>query len=66
MQRIKAMKKVKITQVRSGIGRPERQKRTLQALGLRRIRHSVEHDATPQILGMVEKVRHLVTFEEVV
>ncbi|MEI6885205.1 MAG: 50S ribosomal protein L30 [Bacteroidota bacterium] len=60
------MKKVKITQVRSGIGRPERQKRTLQALGLRRIRHSVEHEATPQILGMLEKVRHLVTFEEVV
>ena len=60
------MKKVKITQVRSGIWRPERQKRTLQALGLRRIRHSVEHEATPQILGMLEKVRHLVTFEEVV
>jgi large subunit ribosomal protein L30 len=59
------MKKIKITQVRSGIGHPERQKKTLQALGLRRIRHSVEHDATPQILGMVEKVRHLVVFEEV-
>ena len=56
---------IKITQVRSGIGHPERQKKTLQALGLRRIRHSVEHDATPQILGMVEKVRHLVVFEEV-
>jgi len=59
------MKKIKITQVRSGIGRPERQKLTLQALGLRRIRHSVEHNATPQILGMVEKVKHLVKFEEV-
>ena len=59
------MKKIKITQVRSGIGHPERQKKTLQALGLRRIRHSVEHDATPQILGMVEKVKHLVKFEEV-
>ena len=59
------MKKIKITQVRSGIGHTERQKKTLQALGLRRIRHSVEHDATPQILGMVEKVRHLVKFEEV-
>ena len=59
------MKKIKITQVRSGIGHTERQKKTLQALGLRRIRHSVEHDATPQILGMVEKVRHLVVFEEV-
>jgi large subunit ribosomal protein L30 len=59
------MKKIKITQVRSGIGHPERQKKTLEALGLKRIRHSVEHNATPQILGMVEKVRHLVTFEEV-
>jgi large subunit ribosomal protein L30 len=59
------MKKVKITQVRSGIGHPERQKRTLEALGLKRIRHTVEHDATPQIMGMIEKVRHLVKFEEV-
>jgi len=59
------MKKIKITQVRSGIGHPERQKRTLEALGLKRIRHTVEHIATPQILGMVEKVKHLVKFEEV-
>ena len=65
MQSITAMKKIKITQVRSGIGHPKRQKRTLEALGLKRIRHSVEHEATPQILGMVEKVRHLVKFEEV-
>jgi large subunit ribosomal protein L30 len=59
------MKKVKITQVRSGIGHPLRQKRTLEALGLKRIRHTVEHEATPQIMGMVEKVKHLVKFEEV-
>ncbi|MEI7492927.1 MAG: 50S ribosomal protein L30 [Bacteroidota bacterium] len=59
------MKKIKITQVRSGIGHTLRQKRTLEALGLKRIRHSVEHEATPQILGMVEKVKHLVKFEEV-
>lgn len=59
------MKKIKITQIRSGIGMPERQKRTLEALGLRRIRHTVEHEATPQILGMVTKVRHLVTCEEI-
>lgn len=58
------MAKIKITQVRSKIGRPERQKKTLEALGLRRIRHTVEHEATPQILGMVNKVRHLVTVEE--
>jgi large subunit ribosomal protein L30 len=59
------MKKIKITQVRSGIGRPLRQKRTLQALGLRKMHHSVEHVATPQILGMVAKVQHLVTTEEI-
>jgi large subunit ribosomal protein L30 len=59
------MEKIKITQIRSGIGRPARQKRTLQALGLKRIRHTVEHEATPQIMGMVNKVLHLVTFEKV-
>lgn len=59
------MGKIKITQVRSGIGRPLRQKRTLEALGLKKIRHAVEHEATPQILGMVNKVKHLVTVEEV-
>jgi large subunit ribosomal protein L30 len=59
------MKKVKITQIRSGIGQPLRQKRTLEALGLKRIRHTVEHDATPQILGMISKVQHLVTCEEI-
>lgn len=59
------MKKVRITQVRSGIGRPLRQKRTLEALGLKRIRHTVEHEATPQIMGMVLKVNHLVIVEEV-
>ncbi|HNX86117.1 MAG TPA: 50S ribosomal protein L30 [Bacteroidales bacterium] len=58
------MKKIKITQVRSGIGRPVRQKRTLEALGLKRISHTVEHEATPQIMGMVHKVIHLVKVEE--
>jgi len=58
------MKKIKITQVRSGIGRPLRQKRTLQALGIKKMHHSVEHEATPQILGMVVKVQHLVKVEE--
>jgi large subunit ribosomal protein L30 len=59
------MEKIRITQVRSGIGRTLRQKRTLEALGLKRIRHTVEHTATPQILGMVNKVQHLVVTEEV-
>ena len=58
------MKKIRITQVRSGIGRPLRQKRTLQALGIRRMHHTVEKKATPQILGMVAKINHLVTVEE--
>jgi large subunit ribosomal protein L30 len=61
----KETKNLKITQVRSIINRPENQKRTIKALGLRRIRHSVVHNATPQILGMVQKVRHLVNVEEV-
>jgi large subunit ribosomal protein L30 len=59
------MKKIKITQVRSIIDRPERQKRTMEALGLRKLNAVVEKEATPQILGMVEKVTHLVKVEEV-
>ena len=59
------MAKIKITQTKSGIDRPERQKRTLIALGLRKMHATVEVEATPQILGMVEKVHHLVKVEEV-
>ena len=58
-------KKIKIKQVRSIIGRPERQKRTMAALGLRKINHEREMVATPQVLGMVEKVKHLITIEEI-
>jgi large subunit ribosomal protein L30 len=58
------MGKVKITQVKSVIGRTQRQKRTVEALGLRRINHTVEHEATPQIMGMVNKVAHIVSVEE--
>ncbi|HNW76005.1 MAG TPA: 50S ribosomal protein L30 [Bacteroidales bacterium] len=58
------MNKIKITQIRSGIGMPLRQKRTLEALGIKRMHHTVEHEATPQILGMVNKVKHLVVTEE--
>ena len=56
---------LKITQVRSVIGYKKDQKRTIEALGLRRIRHTVVHKDTPQIRGMVQKVVHLVTVEEV-
>jgi large subunit ribosomal protein L30 len=58
------MKKIRITQVKSGIDRPKRQKLTLEALGIRKMHQTVEHDATPQILGMVNKVKHLVKTEE--
>ncbi len=54
------MATIKIQQVRSKIKCPQDQKLTLEALGLRRINAVVEHEATPQILGMVAKVRHLV------
>ena len=59
------MKKIKITQVKSVIDRSERQKRTVEALGLRKINSSVEVVATPQILGMVRKVNHLIKVEEI-
>lgn len=59
------MKKIKVTQVRSKIRRPKNQKLTLEALGLKRIDHSVEHNATPAILGMVKTVNHLVSVEEI-
>ena len=59
------MAKIRITQVRSKNGKPERQKRTLEALGIRKLNHNVEHEATPQILGMVVKVRHLVKVENI-
>ncbi len=60
-----AEKKLRIKQVRSIIGRPARQKRTMAALGLRRINHTREVVANPQILGMIDKVKHLITVEEI-
>ena len=59
------MAKIKVTQIKSGIDRPERQKRTLAALGLRKLNATVEVEVTPQIQGMVDKVAHLVKVEEV-
>lgn len=58
------MKKIKITQVKSGIDRSQRQKLTLQALGLNKVNATKEVEATPQILGMVKKVQHLIKVEE--
>ncbi len=59
------MKKLKITQIRSIIDRPERQKRTIKALGLGRPNYSKIHNDTPQIRGMIRKVSHLVKVEEI-
>ena len=58
------MAKIKVKKVKSAINRTQRQKRTLAALGLKKIGQVVEHDATPNILGMVAKVSHLVSVEE--
>lgn len=59
------MSKIKITQIKSGIDRPESQKRTLKALGLRKLNQTIEKELTPQIQGMVNKVAHLLKVEEV-
>ena len=59
------MKKIKITLVKSPIDRPERQKLTLQASGLNKLNASKEVEATPQILGMVRKVEHMISVEEI-
>jgi large subunit ribosomal protein L30 len=61
----KHMEKLKITAVKSVIDRSQRQKDTVRALGLRKMNHSVEVEATPQILGMIEKVKHLLKVEKV-
>mgnify|MGYP002786799595 FL=1 len=58
------MAKVRITQTRSTIKRPETQLKTIQSLGLGKVHHSVEVEYTPQIKGMVEKIKHLVTVTE--
>ena len=55
---------IKIKQIKSRIGRPKDQKRTLDALGLRKMNAIVTHEATPQILGMVRKIKHLITVVE--
>ena len=58
------MKKIRITQVKSAIDRPERQKLTLKALGLNKLHNTKEVEATPQIMGMLRKVTHLVKVED--
>jgi large subunit ribosomal protein L30 len=58
------MTKIKVTKVKSAINRPKTQKLTLESLGLRKIGQTVVHDNTPSIIGMVNKVKHLVSVEE--
>lgn len=65
MAKITKEKQLKITQVRSIIGQKGTHKKTIEALGLKRIRHEVIQKDTPQIRGMVFKVKHLVSVEEI-
>jgi large subunit ribosomal protein L30 len=57
------MAKVRITQIKSTIDRPENQKRTVRALGFTKLNQTIEKEATPQILGMIKKVAHLIKVE---
>lgn len=57
------MAKVRVTKIKSAIGRPKRQKATLEALGLRKMNSTNEVEATPQVLGMINKVKHLLKVE---
>ena len=59
------MGRLRITWTKSAIGYEKRQKRTIRALGLRRLHQTVEHDDSPTIRGMAHKVRHLIAIEEV-
>ncbi len=59
------MAKVKITQIRSLISRPEKQRRTIKALGLGKINRSVEIELTPQVAGMIRKVNHLISIKDI-
>ena len=59
------MARIKITQIKSGIGSNKRQKATIVALGIKKMNYSVEQEATPEIMGMVNKVKHLVKVEEI-
>jgi large subunit ribosomal protein L30 len=59
------MKRLKVTQIRSAISRRRNQRLTIRALGIRRLHHTVEHDDTPAIRGMIHTVKHLLRVEEV-
>jgi large subunit ribosomal protein L30 len=58
------MAKIKVTQVKSGINRPKRQKDTLRAIGFTKLNQTIEHEDTPQVLGMINVVKHMVKVEK--
>ena len=58
------MARIRVTQIKSKIGQPEVQKKILASLGIRKMHQTVEHDDTPQIMGMVNKLKHLVKVEK--
>jgi len=60
---MKKITQIKVTQIKSIIGQTKKQKNTMKALGLRKLNHSVRHQATPAILGMLAKVKHLVSIQ---
>ena len=59
------MAKIRIKQIKSGIDRPEVQKRTLRALGFTKVNQTVDLEGTPQVLGMIHKVQHMVSVQEI-
>ncbi len=59
------MAKLKVTQVKSAIHRPKDQKQTLRGLGITKVYHSVEVEGTPQIIGMIKKIQHLIKVENI-
>ena len=65
MSATKKVEQIKVTQIKGLIGQKEKLKRTVEALGLKRIDHSVVHEDNPVIRGMVFKVKHLVTVEKI-
>lgn len=65
LRMINIMAQVKVTQVKSVIDRSKRQKDTMKALGLRKMNQTVIKEVTPQIMGMIHKVKHLITFEHI-
>ena len=65
LPKYKIMERLKISQIKSSIDEPKRQKLTLQALGIKKMHRTIEVNATPQILGMINKIQHLLSVEKI-